>query len=93
MLFGLAHSIVFIPVFLTLLSCGSTKAKKKPMAVPDVIPKLIMLEDTSMAYDNYAFKKDHFHVCRQIVNTQSTQIYFSPNNKILSNWCRDLDFP
>lgn len=93
MLFGLAHSIIFIPVFLTLLSCSSTNAKKKTMTVPDIIPKVIMLENKSMAYDNYTFTKDNFHVCRQTVKTQSTQIYCIPNNKMLSVWCHDPDCP
>uniref|UniRef100_A0A671SCI0 Patched domain-containing protein 3 n=1 Tax=Sinocyclocheilus anshuiensis TaxID=1608454 RepID=A0A671SCI0_9TELE len=85
MLFGLAHSIIFIPVFLTLLSCSSTKAKKKTMTVPDVIPKVIMIENKSTAYDNYAFTKDNL--------TQSTQIYFIPKNKLPSGWCHDPDCP
>lgn len=93
MLFGLAHSIIFIPVFLTLLSCSSTNAKKKTMTVPDIIPKVTMLESKSMAYDNYTFTKDNFHVRRQTVKTQSTQIYCIPNNKMLSVWCHDPDCP
>lgn len=93
MLFGLAHSIIFIPVFLTLLSCSSTNTNKETMIVPQVIPKIITLENKSMAYDNYAFTKDNFHGCRQTVKTQSTQIYCIPDNKMLSAWCSDPDCP
>lgn len=85
MLFGLAHSIIFIPVFLTLLSCSSTAT------VPD-IPKIIMLENKSLTYDNYTFTKDNYHVCKQTMKTQSTQIYFIPH-KMLSVWCHDPDCP
>lgn len=91
MLFGLAHSIIFIPVFLTLLSCSSTNAKKKTMTVPD-IPKIIMLENKSLTYDNYTFTKDNYHVCKQTMKTQSTQIYLIPH-KMLSVWCHDPDCP
>lgn len=93
MLFGLAHSIIFIPVFLTLLSCSSTNTKKKTVTVPSVIPKMIILENKSMAYNNYAFTKDNLHECRQTVKTQRTQIYFIPNDKMLSAWCSDPDCP
>ncbi|KTF77054.1 hypothetical protein cypCar_00035517 [Cyprinus carpio] len=93
MIFGLAHSIIFIPVFLTLLSCSSNETKKKTTTVPDVIPKVIMIENKGMAYDNYAFTKDNSHLCRQTVKTQSTQIYFIPNNEMPSGWCRDPDCP
>lgn len=85
MLFGLADSIIFIPVFLTLLSCSSTAT------VPD-IPKIIMLENKSLTYDNYTFTKDNYHVCKQTMKTQSTQIYFIPH-KMLSVCCHDPDCP
>ncbi|XP_043081811.1 patched domain-containing protein 3-like [Puntigrus tetrazona] len=93
MSFGLAHSIIFIPVFLTLLSCSSNETKKTTTKVPDVIPKIVMIENKSTAYDNYAFTKDSPHMCGQTVKTQSTDIYFIPNNKMPSSWCRDPDCP
>ncbi|KAL1248941.1 hypothetical protein QQF64_022259 [Cirrhinus molitorella] len=92
MVFGLAHSIIFIPVFLTLLPCSSTKAKKKTTTLPGVIPKIIMIENKSMAYDNYAFTKDNSHMCGETVKTQSTEIYFI-QNKMPLGWCHDPDCP
>lgn len=102
MVFGLAHSIIFIPVFLTLVSFGSDNAEKKTdkqsnhhshHTVPDVISKAILSETKGMAYDNYGFSKDSQDMCRQTVKTQSTQLYFISNNKMLSSWCHDPDCP
>ncbi|XP_072535248.1 patched domain-containing protein 3-like [Salminus brasiliensis] len=83
MLFGLAHGIVFIPVFLTWLSCSSSKHKKgsgneerKANAVmPDIVPYAIRSEIKSGAYDNHAFIDGNGCYWTQSVNTQQTHIY------------------
>ncbi|TRY58512.1 hypothetical protein DNTS_004925, partial [Danionella cerebrum] len=58
MLFGLAHSLIFIPVFLTLMSCSSNKADERT-AVAEFMPKIIIPDNKQTAYDNYAFTKDN----------------------------------
>lgn len=99
MVFGLAHSVVFIPVFLTLVSFGSDKAENTDKQsnhhgiVPDVISKVIMIETNGMPYDNFGFIKDTYDMCKQTVKTQSTQLYFNSNNNMFSSWCHDPDCP
>ncbi|XP_028822268.1 patched domain-containing protein 3-like [Denticeps clupeoides] len=70
MMLGLVHSVTFIPVFLTLFSCGSTKCQKTPNHLVSQglqAQKHILLSRNVLIYDNRAVLTD-------TISTQQTYV-------------------